>query len=48
MARAGAVVRVDGDFGSRTEAALRRYQEERRLPVTGIGDDATRAALGMA
>jgi chitosanase len=48
MARAGVVVRVDGDFGSRTEAALRRYQEERGLPVTGIGDDATRAALGMA
>ena len=48
MARAGVAVRIDGDFGYRTEAALRGYQGQHGLAVTGIGDDATRAALGMA
>jgi hypothetical protein len=35
----------DGDFGGETEAALRAYQAEAGLPVTGVYDGATRAAL---
>jgi len=38
-------LRVDGDFGPRTEAALKQYQAAHRLPVTGVVDDATRAAI---
>lgn len=32
---------ADGDFGPKTEAALRVFQEEQKLPVTGIADAAT-------
>jgi len=35
----------DGDFGGETEAALRAYQAEAGLPVTGVYDEATRTAL---
>jgi peptidoglycan hydrolase-like protein with peptidoglycan-binding domain len=36
---------ADGDFGSETEKALKAYQKESGLPVTGIYDEATRKAL---
>lgn len=36
---------ADGDFGAETEAALRAYQAEAELPVTGVYDEATRKAL---
>lgn len=36
---------ADGDFGSLTLAAVRGFQAARGLPVTGIADDATLAAL---
>lgn len=36
---------ADGDFGSETEKALKAYQKETGLPVTGIYDEATRKAL---
>lgn len=36
---------ADGDFGSETEKALKAYQKEAGLPVTGIYDEATRKAL---
>lgn len=37
---------VDGDQGMRTQRMLRAYQKEHGLPVTGILDPATRAAIG--
>ena len=35
----------DGSFGSATASALKGFQRANGLPVTGIADDATRAAL---
>ena len=36
---------ADGDFGGETETALKRFQEAKGLPVTGICDAATEKAL---
>lgn len=36
---------ADGDFGSETEKALKAFQTAAGLPVTGVYDEATRAAL---
>ena len=36
---------VDGEFGSKTERALRKFQKAQRLPVTGQIDRATLARL---
>jgi hypothetical protein len=36
---------LDGTWGPQTEAALRTYQQQRGLPVSGQLDDATRQAL---
>ena len=36
---------ADGDFGSETEKAVKAYQKEAGLSVTGIYDEATRAKL---
>ena len=36
---------ADGDFGSETEKALKAFQKEKGLTVTGIYDKATEAAL---
>lgn len=35
----------DGSFGSATASALKGFQRANGLPVTGVADDATRAAL---
>ncbi|MDD3029878.1 MAG: peptidoglycan-binding protein [Alphaproteobacteria bacterium] len=43
----GATLTVDRDFGSKTLAAVQAYQTKKGLPVTGKGDAATRAALGI-
>ena len=37
---------VDGDFGPATEAAVRKFQEAKSLPVTGIADTALWQSLG--
>gem|GEM_PF-1179262 len=39
---------ADGDFGDATEEAVRRFQKDRKLPVTGIVDAATGEALELA
>lgn len=36
---------IDGDFGSETEKAVKAFQIELCLPVTGVYDEATRKAL---
>lgn len=36
---------TDGDFGGETEKALKAFQKASGLPVTGVYDEATRAAL---
>jgi hypothetical protein len=37
--------RIDGSLGPRTRAALRRFQSDQNLDVTGEADDATTKAL---
>lgn len=39
---------VDGQAGAKTQAALNRYQRDRRLPITGTIDQPTLASLGLA
>lgn len=36
---------ADGDFGSATESAVKEFQANHGLPVTGVADDATMSAL---
>ena len=43
----GADLTTDGEFGEETQAALKVLQQKADLPVTGRGDAATRAALGL-
>ncbi len=38
---------IDGIFGARTEAAVRSFQQQRNLPVTGVVNVATWTALGV-
>ena len=45
LASADAAVDIDGTFGAQTDAALRRFQSDRGLPVTGTTDAATWQAL---
>lgn len=44
----GSELTVDGDFGGKTETALKTYQESAGLPVTGIADGETVSALTKA
>ena len=44
---AGLELAVDGDFGPRTEAAVREYQNRNDLQVDGKVGPATRASLGL-
>src|SRR3954469_1053257 len=39
---------VDGYFGSATQASVKAFQAYKHLPVTGVVDNATAAALGLA
>ncbi len=39
---------VDGYFGSATQASVKAFQRYKGLPVTGVVDAATAAALGLA
>lgn len=41
----GAATGIDGDFGSGTEAAVKKFQQKAKLPVTGIVNQATFEAL---
>ena len=43
----GADLTADGEFGEETLAALKTFQQKAGVPVTGRGDAATRAALGL-
>ncbi|MCA9183037.1 MAG: peptidoglycan-binding protein, partial [Planctomycetales bacterium] len=45
-ARIEAGLGVDGDFGSATEAAVKKFQWTNKLPETGMVDSATWLALG--
>ncbi|MDR2558873.1 MAG: peptidoglycan-binding protein [Oscillospiraceae bacterium] len=38
---------VTGYYGSQTEAAVLRFQQERELPATGIADSVTLLLLGI-
>lgn len=44
----GIPIKADGVLGKDTRAALRRYQTEHHLPVTGEPDKATLDKLGIA
>lgn len=43
----GADLNGDGEFGLKTQAAVKAFQKAKGLPVTGKGDAATLAALGL-
>lgn len=43
----GADLTTDGEFGEETQAALKTFQLKAGLPITGLGDVATRTALGL-
>ena len=45
--RHGADLTGDGEFGEETLAALKKFQQDMALPISGRGDAATRAALGL-
>jgi peptidoglycan hydrolase-like protein with peptidoglycan-binding domain len=45
--RQGAVIKVDGVLGNETRAAIRQFQSQHHLPVTGEPDRATLDKLGV-
>lgn len=46
LSRLGHKLSIDGAFGPRTESAVRAFQADRGMPVTGVVDEATWARLG--
>lgn len=48
LSKQGFQTKADGVLGNETRAALRRYQTEHHLPVTGEPDKATLDKLGVA
>ena len=46
-AKGGADLNGDGEFGLKTQAAVKAFQKSAGLPVTGKGDAVTLAALGL-
>ncbi len=46
-AKGGADLNGDGEFGLKTQAAVKAFQKSAGLPVSGKGDAATLAALGL-
>ncbi len=48
LRRSGAKVPVDGNWGSRTAAALRNFQKSHGLPVTGGLDPETARLLNLS
>jgi hypothetical protein len=44
----GITAKIDGVFGEETRAAIRQYQSQHHLPVTGEPDKATLDKLGVA
>jgi chitosanase len=47
LVKAGVAVDVDGIYGHLTEAAVRRFQQQKKLTPDGIVGPATRSALGL-
>lgn len=45
LLEAGHPVKVDGDFGAQTQAAVQQFQSAHGLPITGVVDSATWQAL---
>ena len=45
--KGGADLNGDGEFGLKTQAAVKAFQKSAGLPVTGKGDAATLSALGL-
>ncbi|QDU91223.1 ECF RNA polymerase sigma factor SigE [Pirellulimonas nuda] len=41
------MLKVDGDLGPASTAAVKRFQQQAGLPSTGVADQATRTALGL-
>ena len=48
LSKQGIQTKIDGVLGKETRAALRRYQTEHHLPVTGAPDKTTLDKLGVA
>jgi lysozyme family protein len=48
LTKQGIAVKVDGVLSDETRAAIRKYQTEHHLPVTGEPDKATLDKLGVA
>jgi len=46
--RHGAAIEADGKSGPDTRTAIREFQRQAGLPITGIADPATLAALGLS
>ena len=41
-------VDITGAFDAKTEAGIKKFQEKRGLPITGVLDDETKKAMGFS